>query len=526
MHAYMDKLHTFEGKLPSPSQLSDLYVNSKAATKKDTQVAAAVALTLRTLQRELAGTCPASSLTEIWGQLCAASRAGYEPLFEALHVRVEERGESSYLPSVASLVAELEERGVAEMDDGALVIRLGGGQEENPRQKGEKKGHSHLPPVLIRKGDGAYLYATTDLACLRWRLSQGFERILYVTDAAQSLHFAQLFAAAERAGWVDGSVHPARNNLFPGRPPVSLLHAPFGVVRGEGSGKKLSSRDGVDVTSLKALLQAGCEYALKIMEEGGGGGGGDTATTAGPPHAATMTSLVVASNAAKNVFSPAQRFSQASRVAHSVIRFFDLAHRRNASYTFSMKSAFSVKGNSAAYPLYALARLRGIRESACRFLQLRSSGGEEFGVDGSGGGMGAVTWDVICEGMRARKQQLEQPPPSSSSSSSHQATLSPATFYTYTTPQERSLALSVLAFHEATTSVMETLDPHSLTEYTLRLATAFHSFYSSVKVLPDASSSASDWELTLHRVELCRAAEGSLKTALDLCGVDFEVDRL
>ena len=232
------------------------------------------------LQAELAGSrgaaeaaattsTTASPLLRTWQAVCAASRAGYVPLFDRLRVRVEERGESTYLPSVPSVLAGLVEAGHAVEDDGALVVRLG----------------ASLPPMLLRKSNGAWLYATTDVAALHTRLREGLQRIVYVTDASQALHFRQLFALAERVGWVvaagGGGHHPSTsssaphrhqlvNALHPRRPPVTLSHASFGLVTEEASGRKLSSREGTGDASLSALLDAAAGFALEEMRGGSG----------------------------------------------------------------------------------------------------------------------------------------------------------------------------------------------------------------------------------------------------------------
>lgn len=108
------------------------------------------------------------------------------------------------------------------------------------------------PPLLLRRATGAWLYAATDVAALYTRLVAGFDRIVYVTDEGQAGHFSQLFATARLSGWVDAD---GCNQLVPGTPrPVSLEHASFGLVTGQ-DGRKLSSRDGTDLTLASLLAQ-------------------------------------------------------------------------------------------------------------------------------------------------------------------------------------------------------------------------------------------------------------------------------
>ena len=211
---------------------------------------------------------PLLPLLSAWSALCAASRRGYAPLFERLGVAAVERGEACYAPAVAGVLRELQDRGVAVEDAGALVVR-------GLHAPG-------VPPFMVRKANGGFLYASIDLACLRERLRAGYGRIVYVTDAAQAPHFRALFAVARAAGWVGGGGRegaPVANLLHPARAPVLLQHAAFGVVAGEG-GKKLSSREGTELT-LGALLEEGAAWAQRVLEEGTGGGG--AAARGAPP---------------------------------------------------------------------------------------------------------------------------------------------------------------------------------------------------------------------------------------------------
>ncbi|KAL3783030.1 LOW QUALITY PROTEIN: hypothetical protein ACHAW5_005382, partial [Stephanodiscus triporus] len=162
-----------------------------------------------------------------WETLCDASRAEYRKIYEALNiVGLEERGESYYNPYLDGLVEDLTSMGLAVESEGAMAVFLEGyaNRDGSPL------------PMIVRKTDGGYNYAATDLAAIRQRVyldaSDGGERadrVLYVTDSGQSQHFDMVFAAARRAGYVpDGA---------------SLEHVPFGLVQGE-DGKKFATRSG------------------------------------------------------------------------------------------------------------------------------------------------------------------------------------------------------------------------------------------------------------------------------------------
>ena len=490
----------------SPAGLSRVYVQAKQSAEKDRAFAAQAASVLQALQAELASqapTQPPSDIALTWRAVCAASRAGYEPLFERLQVSgLVERGESTYLPSIPSVLAQLVADGAAVEDGGALVMHLGsassgsGSSSTSTSTSTSTSGSTPpaMPPLLLRKADGAWLYATSDMAALHSRLRQGLQRIVYVTDAAQALHFRQLFAAAARAGWVDASSSPPTNTLHPARPPIHLHHAAFGVVTGGAGGKKLSSREGVDITSLASLLDSAAEFALGEMRAGGEGEGGGSSASAG------ASALPAA----------------AERVGASAVRFFDLCHRRDSSYAFSLQRAFSLKGHSASYAFYACARLRGLREKAALELGLPRGSGWE-GIRGRLGEAGAAA---------------------AAAAAAAQAGPLPSEF-AYSSPQERELALAIVASREAVASAERSLMPHHLTDHILRLAQAFHAFYTTSRVLPPLAAtlgaggaegrvshwSAAELQTAGDRVDLCRATDAALRLCLDLCGM-YHVERL
>lgn len=463
----------------SPRQLSELYVDAKRRVAASGEEAARVGALLCELQGALAAagggggsgngggaSCGAPlPLLPAWAALCAASRRGYAPLFERLGVAASERGEACYAPAVEGVLRELRGAGVAVEDAGALVVRGVGAPCE--------------PPFMVRKANGGFLYASVDLACLRERLAAGLARVVYVTDAAQAPHFRALFNVARAAGWVveDRARGGLTNMLHPARGAVLLQHAAFGVVTGEG-GKKLSSREGTEMT-LAALLDEGAAWARRVLEAGTGGGG---AGARGAP--------------------PGERAALAAAVSASAIRFFDLAHKRDGGYAFSMERAFSLKGGSAAYPLYALARLRGVREAAAG--ALNAGGGGARGVGGAADA--AAAWAPLVEGARARARDAPPPPP--------------------LLPLERELALATLAFRDAVEDTARTLQPHLLAGHVLATASAFHAYYTAgPRVLADAPGGGVDWQAAAHRLELCAAAEVALRVMLQLCGV-AQVERM
>ena len=144
-----------------------------------------------------------------WRLLCEQSRREFQIIYDLLDIQINERGESFYNPLLAQVVEDLERSGLLVEDQGAKCVFLEGfsNREGNPL------------PLIIQKSDGGYNYATTDLAAIRYRVQQDHgDRLIYITDAGQANHFAQVFQVARRAGWIPDT--------------VEIVHVPFGLVQG------------------------------------------------------------------------------------------------------------------------------------------------------------------------------------------------------------------------------------------------------------------------------------------------------
>lgn len=206
-------------------------------------------------------------------------------------------GESAYNPELPAIAAEFETKGLAQPSRGALAIFFG----ENE------------PPALIRKGDGAFTYMTTDLATIRHRVEKlGAEQVLYVVDKRQALHFRQLFTAAQRWGFTK----------------VELLHLDFGTILGEDN-RPLKTRDG-GVPELMPLLDEAVVQARRIIDENSPDLPGE------------------------------ERSAIAEQVGIGAVKYADLAQNRASDYVFSWPKMLAMDGNTAAYMQYAHARVRSI----------------------------------------------------------------------------------------------------------------------------------------------------------------------
>lgn len=248
-----------------------------------------------------------------WKIICNVSRKGFQEIYDLLNVRIQERGESFYNPFLKETVEELERLGLVTLSDGAKCIFLDGfmSREGQPL------------PMMIQKSDGGYNYATTDMAALHYRISvDKADRIIYVTDVGQLLHFHMVFKAAEKAGWYD----PQKTRID---------HVGFGLVLG-ADGKKFKTRSG-ETERLIDLLTEAIDRAGAILKERG---------------------------------TPPAEIERLSRVIGiGAIKYADLSSHRTKDYTFSYDRMLRFEGNTAVFLLYAYVRINGIKRKTSADLE-------------------------------------------------------------------------------------------------------------------------------------------------------------
>ncbi len=244
-----------------------------------------------------------------WKLLCEQSRLAFEEIYQMLGVQLVERGESFYNPFLPDVVEDLAKVGLLVEDQGAKCVFLEGftNKDGDPL------------PLIVQKSDGGYNYATTDLAALRYRIQHDkAERIIYVTDAGQANHFAQVWQVARRAGWVPET--------------VELVHVPFGFVQGE-DGKKFKTRSG-ETVRLKDLLDEAIARTQADLEQ---------------------------RLAAEDRQESKEFIQQVARVIGiGAVKYADLSQNRTSNYIFSYDRMLALQGNTAPYLLYAYVRIRGI----------------------------------------------------------------------------------------------------------------------------------------------------------------------
>ena len=261
----------------------------------------------------------------IWQRLVDISREYLHQVYTRLRVSLTDadiRGESFYNDMLADTVEKLEEKGIATESEGALCAFPAGftGREGRPL------------PLIIRKSDRGYNYATTDLAAVRYRVDKlSCDRSVYVVGSEQALHFQMVFAVARQAGWIPEG--------------VSFEHAQIGMVLGQ-DGNRLKTREG-ETPKLSSLLAEGVDRARDILDD-----------------------LDAASR-----FDAAELDAVAEAVGIGAVKYADLSTARESAYLFDWDRMISFRGNTGPYLQYATARIRSIFRRAA-----------EGGTAGSGAG--------------------------------------------------------------------------------------------------------------------------------------------
>ena len=253
-----------------------------------------------------------SETIELWKELVDISLLHFNEVYRMLNVLLNDdnlAGESIYEELLPEVVQRLDDQGLIVESNGAMVVFPEGwvNRENEPL------------PLIIRKGDGGYNYATSDLACIINRVENiGGTEFLYVVGAEQSQHFDMVFQVARQANFMDNS--------------IKSVHIPFGLVVGS-DGKKLASRDG-EAISLKDLLEESIIRADKSILE-------------------------------KN---PEMKESERKEISKMIgigsVKYADLSVDRNKNYVFDWDKMLSFDGNTAPYLQYAHARICSIFRKA------------------------------------------------------------------------------------------------------------------------------------------------------------------
>ena len=297
--AHLEDVQTHEHSEVELSNLELFYQAAKKRFDEEPQFAE------RARQQVVALQSGDAHCLALWTQFIKLSLTHCQETYDQLNVSLtagDVRAESSYNATLPLIVETLKNLNLLTEHEGAQCVFLD-----------EFKGKDQTPlPIIVQKSDGGYLYATTDLAAVAYRHQQlHAERVLYVVDARQSLHFQQIFALAHRAGFAS--------------PEMKLEHVSFGMVL-DASGKPFKTREG-GVTKLAELIEEAQKRALELLQS-------------------RRTDL--SHDEQKNI---------AHVIAIGSIKYADLSKNRNSDYIFDWGSMLSFEGNTAPYLLYANTRI-------------------------------------------------------------------------------------------------------------------------------------------------------------------------
>lgn len=280
------------------SELEEIYPFASAKSKTDSAFAAEAHAATYDLQQHKRG------IYDLWQRIMQVSVADLKKNYENLHVSFDVwKGESDAEPYIPPMLEDLKRRELLTESNGALVIPVA--------QEGDKK---ELPPCIVVKSDGATLYATTDLATIVQRMEDYHpDKLLYLTDKRQSLHFEQVFRAARKCGIVP--------------PETELEHIGFGTMNGK-DGKPFKTRDG-GVMRLETLIADTTAYIEQKIRD-------------------------------NNTMDDAEIERTARCIAVAALKYGDLSNLATKDYVFDLERFAAFEGNTGPYLLYTIVRIKSI----------------------------------------------------------------------------------------------------------------------------------------------------------------------
>lgn len=402
----------------------------------------------------------------LWKQFVDISLSHAQAVYDTLGLKLRPEdvaGESKYNDDLQPVVDDLVEKGLAVEDDGAKVVFL----DEFKNKDGEPAA------FIVQKQGGGFLYASTDLACLRYRVGTlHADRLLYVVDHRQALHFEQLFTTSRKAGYLPENVKAE----FIG----------FGTMMGK-DGKPFKTRSG-DTVKLVDLLDEAIKKAAIVIKE--------------KSHLAQLLEkiqnafhvdvqlgdlkiklntdeLIITLNDNYSAAIPLSKqftikdannvaeykdvafdniFENSKKIGIGAVKYADLSKNRTSDYVFDWDAMLSFEGNTAPYLQYAYTRVQSVFRKA----------GE---------------WDATAPTV-------------------------------LTEPLEKQLAAELLKFEDVLQSVADTAYPHYLAAYLYQIATLFSRFYEACPILKSEGATRNS------RLQLAKLTGDTLKQGLELLGID------
>ena len=402
----------------------------------------------------------------LWRQFVDVSLQHAQAVYDTLGLKLtpdDVAGESKYNDDLQTVVDDLSAKGLAVDDAGAKVVFL----DEFKNQDGEPAA------FIVQKQGGGFLYASTDLACVRYRVGRlNADRLLYVVDTRQKLHFEQLFTTSRKAGYLPEN--------------VSAEFIGFGTMMGK-DGKPFKTRSG-DTVKLVDLLDEAVDRARKLIAERNKPNSfeviykdleeqkskktaddyrtltkdfklevGEWEIEEGSP---TLRTAIKRKKISDNYDIEArENIEEIARVVGiGAVKYADLSKNRSSDYVFDWESMLSFEGNTAPYLQYAYTRVQSVMRRAGEWNQ-----------------QAAVVLDA---------------------------------------PLEKQLAVELLKFEDVLQSVAETSYPHYLAGYLYQVATLFSRFYEACPILKAEGARRET------RLQLAKLTGDTLKQGLDLLGID------
>ncbi len=298
---YFDPDFTGEYPKEAPftlSELEEIYPTASAKKKEDAEFAEKAHVATFELQQGHPG------YRAIWQHIMRVSLEDLHRIYDLLDVHFEKwLGESDADPYIPAMIQRLKDEGHAVMSEGALVFPVA--------EEGDKK---EVPPCILVKSDGAAIYATTDLATMVQRMQDWApDKMLYVTDKRQNLHFEQVFRAAKKGGIV--------------RPETELGHVGHGTMNGK-DGKPFKTRDG-GVLRLEQLIS-------------------------------DMTDFVRGKVVENKIVSDDEVEETTAKIALAALKYGDLSNQPTKDYNFDLERFAAFEGNTGPYILYTIVRIKSI----------------------------------------------------------------------------------------------------------------------------------------------------------------------
>lgn len=407
----------------------------------------------------------------LWRQFVDVSLQHAQAVYDTLGLKLtpaDVAGESKYNDDLQTVVDDLSAKGLAVDDAGAKVVFL----DEFKNQDGEPAA------FIVQKQGGGFLYASTDLACVRYRVGRlNADRLLYVVDTRQKLHFEQLFTTSRKAGYLPEN--------------VSAEFIGFGTMMGK-DGKPFKTRSG-DTVKLVDLLDEAQNRAEKVVKEKNPKWELTSELETGLDKISSLTmsenlknrlrynketksievtlengtSYHLPINKIDKIIRGAEEYTDSAlgeieKIAYAVgigaVKYADLSKNRSSDYVFDWESMLSFEGNTAPYLQYAYTRVQSVMRRAGEWNQ-----------------QAAVVLDA---------------------------------------PLEKQLAVELLKFEDVLQSVAETSYPHYLAGYLYQVATLFSRFYEACPILKAEGTSRET------RLQLAKLTGDTLKQGLDLLGID------